>query len=242
VADLCGKEPAEPCAMIHSVAGPMLARGLAVILDMDGVIIDSNPVHREAWRLYNQRFGIETDEAMLQRMYGRRNDDIIRDFFGDDLTPDDITRHGADKERLYREMMAGSIEQALVPGIRQFLEALRGSPVALASNAEPSNVAFLLDSSGLRPYFRAVIDGHQVARPKPHPDIYLFAARTLDVRPPDCIVFEDSFSGMEAARAAKMRLVGVTTTHDHFPDVDFTTDNFLNPELGAWLREQKPLQ
>src|SRR3954468_24468983 len=121
-ADLCGKEPAEPCAMIHSVAGPMLARGLAVILDMDGVIIDSNPVHREAWRLYNQRFGIQTDEAMLQRMYGRRNDDIIRDFFGDHLTPEDMTRHGADKETLYREMMAGSIEQALVPGIRQFLE------------------------------------------------------------------------------------------------------------------------
>ena len=59
-----------------------LSAGLAVILDMDGVIVDSNPVHRNAWSIYNRRFGIETDEAMQQRMYGKRNDEIVRDFLG----------------------------------------------------------------------------------------------------------------------------------------------------------------
>ena len=59
-----------------------LAPGLAVILDMDGVIVDSNPVHRNAWSIYNRRFGIETHEAMQQRMYGKRNDEIVRDFLG----------------------------------------------------------------------------------------------------------------------------------------------------------------
>ncbi|MCU1274647.1 MAG: HAD-superfamily hydrolase, subfamily variant 3, partial [Bryobacterales bacterium] len=70
---------------------------------MDGVIIDSNPVHRQVWAQYNRLFGIETDEAMQQRLYGRRNDDIVRDFFGEHLTAEEIQAHGAAKERLFRE-------------------------------------------------------------------------------------------------------------------------------------------
>ena len=75
--------------------------GLALIFDMDGVILDSNPIHREAWRLFNRRFGIETDEAMESRMYGKRNDEIVRDFFGADLDPGLVAAHGAAKESLF---------------------------------------------------------------------------------------------------------------------------------------------
>ena len=91
--------------------------GLALIFDMDGVIVDSNPTHREAWAAYNRRFGIETSEAMHQRMYGKRNDEIVRDFFGPGLTPDEVERHGAAKESLFREMMAPRLMAALVPGV-----------------------------------------------------------------------------------------------------------------------------
>src|SRR6266852_1565467 len=72
---------------------------------VDGAIVDSNPFHRRAWEQYNRRFGIETDEAMHRRMYGRRNDDIVLDFLGPHLTPDEVRAHGAAKERLYREMI-----------------------------------------------------------------------------------------------------------------------------------------
>src|SRR5262245_56468439 len=105
-----------------------LAPGLAIILDMDGVIVDSNPVHRDAWSIYNRRFGVETDEDMQQRMYGKRNDEIVRDFLGPHLTVAEVCAHGAAKERLYRELMAGSIGQALVPGVREFLERYAGAP------------------------------------------------------------------------------------------------------------------
>ena len=71
-----------------------------MILDMDGVIVDSNPIHRDAWSIYNRRFGIETDEAMQQRMYGKRNDEIVRDFLGPHLTSEEVRAHGAAKERL----------------------------------------------------------------------------------------------------------------------------------------------
>lgn len=207
----------------------------ALILDMDGVIIDSNPVHREVWTLYNRRFGIETDEAMQQRMYGRRNDEIVRDFFGEHLTAEEIRTHGAAKEQLYRETIGPMVNEALVPGVREFLERHRTAPLGLASNAEPANVEFLLDAAGLRPYFRAVVDGHQVANPKPHPDIYLRAASLLGTDPRQCLVFEDSEAGITAARAAGMAVVGVRTTHRDLAGVDLAIDDFNSPALEPWL-------
>src|SRR5947199_10244765 len=66
----------------------MIQDGMALVFDMDGVILDSNPVHWDAWRLYAQRFGIELTDAMSERMYGKRNDEIVRDFFGESLDPD----------------------------------------------------------------------------------------------------------------------------------------------------------
>jgi beta-phosphoglucomutase family hydrolase len=213
---------------------------MAIILDMDGVIIDSNPVHRTAWSIYNRRFGIETDEAMQHRMYGKRNDEIVRDFLGQDLSVDEVREHGAAKERLYRELMAESMPEALVPGVRQFLERHAPAPIGVATNAEPENVDFVLDGSGLRRYFQVVVDGHQVRNPKPDPEIFLRAAEMMDVPPCDCIVFEDSLPGLEAARHAGMRTVGVKTTHTELPDADLAIDDFLSAELDAWLSLQVP--
>src|SRR5258708_39102572 len=109
---------------------------------MDGVIIHSNPLHRKAWEQYSRRFGIEADVAMHQRLYGRRNDDIVRDFFGPQLTPEEVHEHGAAKERLYRELMGPSVMESFVLGVVDFLARHRGRPIALASRAEPIMVVF----------------------------------------------------------------------------------------------------
>ena len=215
-----------------------LALGLALIFDMDGVIIDSNPMHREAWAAFNRRYGVETTQAMQERMYGRRNDQIVRDFFGDGLSAEEVAKRGETKEALYREMIGGRLEQMLVPGIRRFLERHRGVPMALATNAEPPNVDFLLDRAELRRYLRVVVTGAQVQHPKPHPEIYLRTARLLGIPPGNCIVFEDSHSGVEAARAADMRIVGIGTTFGYLPGTNLTVDNFESGDLSAWLAEQ----
>src|SRR5579862_5062965 len=107
--------------------------GLALIFDMDGVIVDSNPIHRESWRAYNLRFGIETDEAMQQRMYGKRNDEIVRDFFGPGLSAEQVAAHGSSKERLFREMMAPRLQESLVPGFTELLQNRNGAPTGLAT-------------------------------------------------------------------------------------------------------------
>lgn len=222
---------------VQSEVPSQLAPGLVLIFDMDGVLIDSNPLHREAWETFNRRFGLETTEAMHQSMYGKRNDEIVRNFFGE-LPPNEIALRGSDKEKLYRQLVSGKIESSLVPGLRDFLQRYRDVPMAVASNAEPENIDLVLDAGGLRRYFKVVVDGHQVRNPKPHPDIYLRAAELLQARPADCIVFEDSHSGIAAGRAAGMRVIGIRTTHDDLPGTDVSVENFRSGELSAWLAAQ----
>jgi len=171
-------------------------------------------------------------------MYGRHNDDIVRDFFGGDLTPEEVQAHGAAKEELYRETMRPQLARRLVPGVREFLQAHAGCPTGLATNAEPANVEFILSATGLREYFRVVVDGHQVCRPKPDPEIYLRTAGLLGVAPADCIVFEDSAAGVHSARAAGARVVALTTTHPSLPQADLTLRDFLGPELESWIGRQ----
>jgi beta-phosphoglucomutase len=211
---------------------------IALIFDLDGVIVDSNPWHRQAWAAFNRRYGLETTEEMQLRMYGKRNDQIVRDYFGEGITPEEVDARGRAKERLYREMIAGRTEEMLVPGLRAFLERYRDLAMGVGSNAEPENVALVLDETGLRRYFRAVVDGHQVRHPKPHPEVYLRVAELLETDPAECVVFEDSHSGAAAAVAAGMRVIGISTTHDNLSGTSITIDNFRSRNLDSWLQAQ----
>ena len=220
-----------------SIFGPARP-SLALIFDMDGVVIDSMPVHQIAWRKYLQSLGI-ADEDLLARMHGRRNDQIVVDFLGPSADLNSVQEHGAAKERLYRHLMRDQLEQQLVPGIRQLLERTAEIPVGLASNAERPNIDFVLDGAGLRPYFQAIVDGSQVRHPKPAPDVYLAAAQQLGVEPGNCIVFEDSPVGVAAARAAGMRVVGLLTHERNLQHVEFSVADFRDPRLQVWLQDQQ---
>ncbi len=215
-----------------------LRTGLGLIFDLDGVLVDSMPLHVEAWREYLRTIG-KNSEEIISQMHGRRNDEILRDFAG--LTNEsEIFEHGARKEALYRERMAPHLERYLVGGIREFLghAHAQGAPIGLASNAEPANCNFILDESGLRPYFRAVIDGSQVEHPKPDPGIYLLAAQRLGLDPANCIVFEDSPVGVSAARSAGARVVGILTGANTLSGVELEVPDFRSQELDRWLSAQ----
>lgn len=209
--------------------------GRAFLFDMDGVIIDSTATHTRAWELYLERHGIR-QPYIAERMLGKHNDAIVREFFNThSMEDEDIVRHGAQKEALYRELMQPTVDERLVPGVRSFIQHHAGVPMAVASNAEPANVDFVLDLAGLRHFFRAVASGADVARPKPAPDIYLHAAKLLDVDPRGCIVFEDSATGVAAAHAAGMRVVALLTSLPAFDNVDLAIRDFRDSRLAEWL-------
>jgi beta-phosphoglucomutase len=216
-----------------------VADGLALVFDLDGVVIDSMPMHLAAWQDYLKSLGIRIGDVD-SRMHGRRNDDIVAEFISGELSPREIFEHGAAKEALFREMMRPHLVRHLVPGIVEFLDRCNGVPIGLATNAEPANADFVLDGASLRPYFQVVVDGHQVERPKPYPDVYLRAAGLLAVPPENCIVFEDSPIGIDAARASGARVVGVGSHPAELPEVDLFIRDFFDPALERWLRTVEP--
>jgi len=219
-----------------------LSRGLALIFDMDGVMLHSTDLHMQAWIAYLERHGVE-DTSVIFRMLGKRNDQIVHEIFGADLSEADVMEHGAAKERLYRELMTPVLEQSYVAGVRELLRAAHGCgiPLALATNAEPLNVDFVLDHAGLRPLFSAIVDGSQVTHAKPHPEIFLTAASRIGVEPRNCVIFEDSPGGIQAALSAGGRVVGLLTTEKEYPQAALTMPDFTDPKLLPWLAQQKPL-
>jgi beta-phosphoglucomutase len=211
---------------------------IAMLFDLDGVLVHSMPLHTEAWRRYLAGLGIQI-ENIGETRHGKRNPELVREWFGRDLAEDVVLRHGTEKERLFRQMMLAADPSLFrVPGLLEFLERHKDVPKAIGSNAEAANIDFILDHFGLRRFFHAVVDGHEVKRPKPFPDIYLKAAERLNVAPGRCIVFEDSPTGAEAGRAAGMRVVAVETTPTEFHGVDLVIQDFLDPQLEPWLRAQ----
>jgi len=204
---------------------------------MDGVIVDSFAMHTHAWEVYLDRHGVKA-EALGSRILGKHNDELVRDLFArESLTDDLIREHGLRKEALYREMISPVLEQRLVPGVRDFILRHSGQALGIATNAEPANVDFILKSTGLSNHFRAIANGHDVSRPKPFPDIYLRVAGMLGYAPVDCVVFEDSMTGVQAALAAGTKVVGVSTTEPAFTGVDLTIRDFRDPRLAPWLQE-----
>jgi len=196
------------------------------------------PVHEMAWQRYLELLGIEASD-LPSRMHGRRNDEIVRDFLGPEADPDEVFEHGAGKERLFRDLLRERLAEHLVPGVAAWLERAGQAPVALATNAERANIDFVLDGANLRPYFQTIVDGSQVPRPKPAPDVYLRAATELGVAPRNCIVFEDSPVGVAAARAAGMRVVGVLTHTSPLDGIALGVLDFMDPSLGRWLAAQR---
>lgn len=212
----------------------------AMIFDLDGVLVHSMPMHTEAWRQYLDQLGIPVEDVERD-MHGKRNSELVRYWMGDQLTEELILGHGQAKEKLWRELMSQSeLDDYRVPGLIEFLERYREVPKAIGSNAEIENIDFVLDRFELRQYFPVVVNGYQVERPKPFPDIYLKCAQLLGAEPGDCVVFEDSPTGVQAGHAAGMRLVAVETTPTQFPPVDLKVADFTDPRLEDWLNRTFP--
>jgi HAD superfamily hydrolase (TIGR01509 family) len=202
-------------------------RFAAVILDMDGVLVDSEPLAMEAMQQVMARHGVAYSERDNDEFVGRTTPEtcrVLRSRHGLATSEDDLAR-----QYLTARIALTWERPVRMPGVPEVLERLRvtGYRLALASSAEPEAVAATVAMLGIGPLLEAVVSGDQVARGKPAPDIFLEAARRLAVAPDRCLVVEDSRNGLLAAKAAGMACAVIpcrfTRAHD-FTGADYRLD------------------
>ncbi|MDQ1921205.1 HAD family hydrolase [Massilia pseudoviolaceinigra] len=191
----------------------MTATRRAFIFDMDGTIVDNMSFHTESWIAFFQRRGKDIDaDEFFRATAGRQGKEIIRSHMGEHLNDDEVRVLNDEKELVYRELYEP--HRKTVTGFDGLIALAKEMNVALAvATAAPNaNITFTLDGLDLRRHFDTVVGAADVARGKPHPDVFLLAAERCGVAPEHCIVFEDAPLGVEAARRAGMRAVVLTTT------------------------------
>ena len=185
----------------------------AVIFDMDGVLVDSNPFHLQKWVELLHEHRIPCDREGLARVaLGPRNHTTIRHYFGDSLSEIEIHQLSEELEEKFRRQIRPHARP--LPGLDSLIMELYQAkvPMAVASAGMRKNIEFMVDVLRLRPYFRYLISGEEVPHSKPDPEIYLKTAAALGVGPTECAAFEDSFVGVEAVKRAGMTCVAIAST------------------------------
>lgn len=204
----------------------------AVIFDMDGVLVLSGPAHWVAWRDVAAAHGIALTREQFLGFNGMTNQDICAKLWGERATPGFVAAIADTKERAYRAAVEADVP--LAPGCRDLLATLRRHALGLAvgTSGPQENVDLILDRGGIRSFFGGVVHAGLVQRGKPAPDIFLRAAELLRVPPGACVVVEDAPTGIQAALAAGMRVVGLGTNHelDELRDVGA---HVVLPDLAA---------
>lgn len=185
---------------------------LAVIFDMDGVLVDTYRAHYESWAMLAAELGRTISEEAFRPTFGRTSREAMRQLFGQPFEEQEIDRCDRRKEELFREILREHFPA--MPGARQLVESLHEAEfgIALGSSGPPENVELVLNQLGVADRFDAVVTGADVRVGKPDPQVFLIAAARLRVPPERCVVVEDAPLGVEAARAAGAAAIGLVST------------------------------
>lgn len=188
---------------------------MGMLFDWDGVIIDSSRQHEESWERLSEEEGKPLPVDHFVQGFGKKNEWIIPNLLCWTKDESEIHRLSLRKEALYREVVLEKGLEAL-PGVHAFLDRLRaaGIPTCVGSSTHRLNIDTILGAMGFDGLFDDIVTAEDVTEGKPHPEVFLKAAGKIDRDPNRCIVFEDAFAGIDAARAGGIKVVGVATTHD----------------------------
>lgn len=213
-----------------------MKKDFAVLFDMDGVICHTNPYHSIAFRTFFNRRGLSpSDEEFALHMFGKSNSYILKYFLQREVVGEEFALLEDEKESLFREIYEPHVQP--VSGYLAFFQDLKRHQVrtGVATSAPRANLDLILGKIKIADQMGSILASENVTRHKPDPEIYLKSAANLEMSPEDCIVFEDSFSGVTAALNAGMKVVGVLTSHsvEELPPCNLYIENY---ESLTWDR------
>lgn len=209
-----------------------------VIFDMDGVICHTNPHHVVAFEEFFNKYKIlYTNEEFEEHMYGKHNSYIMTHFFKRLIEGEELLRLEDEKEGMFREIYKDKIET--IPHYLKFLEELKSSgfKTAVATSAPRANLDLIANFLKLDQKMDSMMSSEDVVFHKPNPEVYLKSAQRVGVPPSDCVVFEDSFSGVTAGLNAGMKVVAVLSTHtkEQLPPCDFYINDYSEVNVDIVL-------
>ena len=193
---------------------PQESNTFLAIFDHDGVLVDTLDLHQKAWLELGKRTGLPITADLIHQTFGMTNPSIFRLILNQSHSPQELAHYSNLKESCYRELANNTI--TLMAGVLELLDSLTASGVLLAigSSAVRENLDLTIAQCALQGRFKAISSLEDIERGKPDPQVFLVAAAKAGVPPSRTVVFEDAVVGVQAAKAAGMRAVGVTNTHN----------------------------
>ncbi len=198
------------------------------IFDLDGVIVDTAKFHYLAWRKLANNFGFDITEDQNEQLKGIsrvKSLEIILEWGKVNLSQDEFMEQMALKNDNYLSYISTMTKKDLLPGVSNVIDYLSENNIPFALGSASKNARIILEKTGLIQKFDAVVDGNDVTKAKPNPEVFLIAASQLKLEPENCIVFEDSVAGIQAANTAEMISVGIGEK-DILNEADFIFSDF----------------
>lgn len=199
------------------------------IFDLDGVIVDTAKYHYLAWRKLANELGFEFTKEQNELFKGvsrKRCLEILLEIGKVGATQEQFDTWMIEKNVDYLTYIEHMDASEILPDVPKILEFLQENKVPIALGSASKNARPILEKVGLLHYFDVIVDGNNVTKAKPDPEVFLLAAGQLGVKPADCLVFEDAVAGVEAANVAKMISIGIgdeeVLSEAHFNFTDFT--------------------
>ena len=203
------------------------------LFDLDGVIVDTAVFHFQAWRRLAQKLGGDFTEEQNEQLKGvSRVDSLKKIIKWTDATVSDEEFQSlmVEKNEWYLELVQGLGPQDALPGALNFLQTAYDQGIKIALGSASKNAPMILEKLGITPLFTAIIDGNNVVNGKPHPEVFLKGAEALGLEPSECVVFEDSIAGVQAAKTGGMSSVGIGDAETLQADIHYTALGDTTPE------------
>jgi len=200
----------------------------AFIFDLDGVIVDTAKFHFLAWQKLANKIGINFSEKENEQLKGVsrvKSLEKILSWGNKSLSDDEFQKLMDEKNQDYLNHVHQMTKEDILPGVKEFLDELKSKKHPIALGSASKNAKTILKCVGLSDTFEAIIDGNEVKKAKPDPEVFLKAAKCLNTNPENCFVFEDSIAGVKAANAGGMTSIGIGNK-DTLHQANFCFNNF----------------